>query len=133
MPWDSDLDVQVSETTMYFLAEYYNMTSYRFDIPGVPEGRDFLLEINPNFVTRTFDDNLNKIDGRWIDKDSGLFIDITCVRKDYEDRSKGKKGALFSKDRHHYQVRIVCAVNLLNIGCSQDAGGSDFSITRQLL
>lgn len=106
MPWDSDLDVQVSETTLHFLAQYYNMTEYHFDVPGVPNGRTYLLEINPNFVTRTFDDKANRIDARWIDTDSGLFIDITCVRKDYEERAKGNKGALFSKDKHRYQVRI---------------------------
>lgn len=107
MPWDSDLDVQVSETTLHFLAQYYNMTEYHFDVPGVPDGRTFLLEINPNFVSRTFEDKANKIDARWIDTDSGLFIDITCVRKDYEERAKGNKGALFSKDKHRYQEEAM--------------------------
>ncbi|KAK2773137.1 hypothetical protein FQN53_004251 [Emmonsiellopsis sp. PD_33] len=102
MPWDTDLDVQVSETTMHFLAKYYNMTEHHFKLPGVHKGRTYLLEINPHFVIRTQDDWQNVIDARWIDTSSGLFIDITSVRKDYEARKKGRQGALMCKDRHAY-------------------------------
>lgn len=35
LPWDSDIDVQVSETTIAFLAKYYNMTEYRYQLPGL--------------------------------------------------------------------------------------------------
>lgn len=104
MPWDTDIDVQVSETTMYFLAKYYNMTEHHFNVPGEPKGRTFLLEINPNFVNRTPEDKLNVIDARWIDTSSGLFIDMTSVRKDYDARQKGNKGALMCKDRHRFNV-----------------------------
>ncbi|KAI5293971.1 hypothetical protein KEM55_006825, partial [Ascosphaera atra] len=65
--------------------------------------RKFLLEINPNFVHRTKKDIQNVIDARWIDMSSGLFIDITSVRKDYEARAKGQKGALMCKDYHRYK------------------------------
>lgn len=103
MPWDSDIDVQVSEATMHFLANHYNMTEHSFKLEGVEKERKFLLEINPQFVVR-HGDPANVIDARWIDMSSGLFIDITCVRKDYEERDKGNKGALMSKDRHKYNV-----------------------------
>ncbi|KMU74179.1 hypothetical protein CISG_10277 [Coccidioides immitis RMSCC 3703] len=107
MPWDTDIDVQVSETTMYFLAQYYNMTEHHFNVPGTSAGRKFLLEINPNFVIRSPEDTLNVIDARWIDTSSGLFIDITCVRKDYDARKKGQKGALMTKDRHKYNEQDI--------------------------
>ncbi|WEW58876.1 mannosyltransferase [Emydomyces testavorans] len=103
MPWDSDIDVQVSETTMHFLAKYYNMTEHHFRVPGIPAGRTFLLEINPHFVNRNPEDELNMIDARWIDTSSGLFIDITSVRKDYDARKRGNEGALMSKDKHTYK------------------------------
>ena len=105
MPWDTDIDVQVSETAMYFLAKYYNMTEHHFTLPRVRGGRTYLLEVNPNFVIRTSDDFLNVIDARWIDTSSGLFIDITSVRKDYEEQKKGRLGALICKDRRKYLVR----------------------------
>lgn len=103
-PWDSDLDVQVSEATIHFLAEYYNMTEHHFKLPGVPGGRTYLLEINPHYVIRSTEDTNNMIDARWIDTSSGLFIDITAVRKDDEKRNEGNPGALMCKDGHRYDV-----------------------------
>ncbi|RAK99089.1 Zn(II)2Cys6 transcription factor [Aspergillus ibericus CBS 121593] len=101
-PWDNDLDVQISEPTIHFLADYYNMTEHHFDIPGVEGGRTYLLEINPNYVVRSTDDKLNVIDARWIDTSSGLFIDITAVRKDDERRAHGDPGSLMCKDGHRF-------------------------------
>jgi hypothetical protein len=78
------------------------MTEHHFDLPGVNEGRKYLLEINPNYVVRSEKDHLNVIDARWIDTSSGLFIDITAVRKDDARRARGETEALMCKDRHHY-------------------------------
>lgn len=103
-PWDNDLDVQISEATIHFLADYYNMTEHHFDIPNVKGGRTYMLEINPNYLVKSEEDTLNKIDARWIDMSSGLFIDITAVRKDEEKRSQGNPEALTCKDKHHYDV-----------------------------
>ncbi|KAJ5902708.1 hypothetical protein N7495_003236 [Penicillium taxi] len=100
-PWDSDLDVQISETTIHFLADYYNMTEHKFDI-GEEGSRTYILEINPNYVVKSIRDRMNVIDGRWIDTSSGLFIDITAVRKDDYKREHGFSQALICKDKHHY-------------------------------
>ncbi|KAJ5106491.1 hypothetical protein N7456_003166 [Penicillium angulare] len=102
-PWDNDLDVQISEPTIHFLAEYYNFTDHHFEIPGVEGGRTYLLEINPYYVVKSTLDKLNVIDGRWIDKSSGLFIDITAVRPDDAKRQRGHLEALMCKDKHHYE------------------------------
>ncbi|OQE17492.1 hypothetical protein PENFLA_c024G07483 [Penicillium flavigenum] len=102
-PWDDDLDVQISEATIHFLAEYYNMTEHYFDIPNVDGGRTYMLEVNPNYVVKSERDTLNKIDARWIDMSSGLFIDITAVRKDEAKRQNGHPEALMCKDKHHYE------------------------------
>jgi hypothetical protein len=110
-PWDNDLDVQISEATIHFLGDYYNMTEHHFDLPDVDGGRTYMLEINPNYVVKSTQDTLNKIDARWIDMSSGLFIDITAVRKDEEERKKGNPEALMCKDQHHYDVScLVCCV-----------------------
>ena len=105
LPWDSDLDVQVHEATITFLAKYYNMTEYHFTLPDIPGGRNYLLEINPHYTIRGPQDKLNVIDARWVDTDTGLFIDISTVRKNYTAIAEGTKGALMCKDKHHYLVR----------------------------
>ncbi|KAJ5308888.1 hypothetical protein N7508_004267 [Penicillium antarcticum] len=102
-PWDNDLDVQISEPTIHFLADYYNMTEHHFDLPNVDGGRAYMLEINPNYVVKSEQDTMNKIDARWIDMSSGLFIDITAVRKDESKRLNGHPEALSCKDKHHYE------------------------------
>jgi len=107
LPWDSDLDVQVSEATITFLAKYYNMTEYHYKLPHVPKGRNYLLEVNPNYVRRGTDDKLNVIDARWIDTETGLFIDITTVRKNETAVKEGVEGALMCKDKHHYLEKDI--------------------------
>ena len=104
-PWDSDLDVQVSEPTIHFLANYYNMTEHHYDLPGVVGSRNYLLEVNPNYVVRSPADRENVIDARWIDTGTGLFIDITALRQDDANRNiNNVKGAMMCKDGHRYNV-----------------------------
>ena len=98
MPWDSDIDVQMMNTTVHMLAGYYNMTIHTFDI-GDDEKRDYMLEVNPKYTDPSYDDTLNVIDARWIDIETGLFIDITAVRP-----HKAKKGIMCSKDQHEEKV-----------------------------
>lgn len=105
MPWDLDADVQVTETDMYFLAAYYNMTTYYFKYGDMEVGKYFLLEINPHFIHRDEDDVLNVIDARWIDMGTGLFIDITAARYDL-DHPEGE-GILYDKFGHEYRVSIT--------------------------
>lgn len=107
LPWDSDIDVQVSEPTIAFLAKYYNMTEYHFNLPDVDGGRNYLLEVNPHYTIRGIEDRLNVIDARWIDTDTGLFIDISTVRANYTARAEGKVGALMCKDKHHYLEKDI--------------------------
>ncbi|KAL8703121.1 MAG: hypothetical protein Q9201_003680 [Fulgogasparrea decipioides] len=99
MPWDSDVDVHVAEDTMHFLASYYNMTIHTVRTSYAPQGKNYMLEINPKWVDGSPDDELNQIDARWIDMLSGVFIDITAVR-----RKRKQAGILFCKDRHRYRV-----------------------------
>ncbi|KAF1816504.1 hypothetical protein P152DRAFT_126530 [Eremomyces bilateralis CBS 781.70] len=40
MPWDTDIDVQVSESGIEHLAGYYNMTVHQFQIPRAPWGEE---------------------------------------------------------------------------------------------
>lgn len=112
MPWDPDADFQVTEADMFFLASYYNMTTYRRWSDMFPEGREYLLEINPHFAHRDPDDQLNVIDARWIDMTTGLFVDITAARYAL-DHPKGK-GVLFDKNGHEFRVG-ACYSSTFNV------------------
>ena len=96
LPWDSDIDVQMTNTTVHFLASYYNMTIHNF------KKRNYLLEVNPKYTDNSYEDYLNVIDARWIDTETGLFIDITAVRP-----RPGKKNVLCSKDQHEELVSVA--------------------------
>ena len=58
-----------------------------------------MLEVNPKYTDPSYDDTLNVIDARWIDIETGLFIDITAVRPHLT-----KKGIMCSKDQHEEKV-----------------------------
>lgn len=45
----------------------------------VRAGKKYLLEVNPHYTSTSTQDRLNRIDARWIDVHTGLFIDITTV------------------------------------------------------
>jgi len=99
LPWDSDLDVMISEKSIHHLAAYYNMTIHHYALPGLNASRDYLLEVNPHYVEDAIDE-VNKIDARWIDTDTGLFIDITTLRRNTS--ASAVEGAVSVKDNHHY-------------------------------
>lgn len=94
---------------MTFLANYYNMTVFHYNTPRIPEGRQYMLEINPHYTIRGMDDKLNVIDGRWVDMYSGLFIDITTARKQDTPEGSEKNVILYNKDGHKYKV---CSLSL---------------------
>lgn len=119
MPWDSDVDVQMSEGSMHYLAKYYNMTVHHFRLPGSEHGRDYLLEVNPHYLNASTSDWLNVIDARWIDTESGLFIDITTLRVDRTGEEVQVRVAengeweseqtpmMYCKDRHQYRYKDI--------------------------
>lgn len=98
MPWDSDLDVMLSEQSLNFLASFHNMTVHKFRFPGQEDTQSYLLEVNPHYQESELDRD-NRIDARWIDMDVGLFIDITTLRR---NTSGADPEAMMVKDNHHY-------------------------------
>ncbi|KAB5549681.1 mannosylphosphorylation protein [Coniochaeta sp. 2T2.1] len=104
LPWDSDIDVMITESSIYYLAGYYNMTTYWFKT-GHKQGRTYLLEVNPNYVNRERTDFRNRIDARWIDTQTGLFIDITAAR--YNITHPQGEGMMSCKDGHEFRDTYV--------------------------
>lgn len=89
-------------STVEFLAKYYNMTIHTH------EKRDYMLEVNPGYSNSSYSDFMNVIDARWIDYQTGLFIDITAIRP-----HETKKNILCSKDQHEESVRATLSPMLL--------------------
>jgi len=105
MPWDSDLDVQVSGSTLEWLGQNLNMTTHNYtflDDQGKEEQRQYLLDVNPHSAARVRGDGMNVIDARWIDMQSGLFIDITGLS---EIMPATKPGVWMCKNMHQYPTR----------------------------
>ncbi|UKZ56183.1 hypothetical protein TrVGV298_010012 [Trichoderma virens] len=96
MPWDYDLDVQVSNNTMTWLGENMNRTEHTHTFDGV--SKTYLLDVNPHHVDLTRGDGMNIIDARWIDTSNGMFIDITGLR----ERDAGMPGVWSCKNSHRY-------------------------------
>lgn len=84
------------------------MTMHRHRTARIPEGRDYLLEINPHYVEGGIDDELNAIDARWIDTYSGVYIDISTIRQHDEEEE-----TLYCKGGHKYKVRSCSPIHLI--------------------
>ncbi|MCJ1327417.1 hypothetical protein MMC10_004086 [Thelotrema lepadinum] len=101
LPWDSDIDVQVTVDTLSFLFNYYQLYVFHYNHPDFEEGKNYMLEINPNYINSDKWDYLNGIDARWIDMQTGIFIDITAVRVNETAKALGALD-MYCKDRHKY-------------------------------
>lgn len=102
LPWDSDVDVMVDEDTMGIFATKWNMSTWEFD-DGEGKGgvKKYVLDVNPHWVDRSKDED-NKIDARFLDMESGLFIDITTLRGNGFKMNGGDVEVMTVKDGHHY-------------------------------
>ncbi|KAK9449384.1 LicD family-domain-containing protein [Limtongia smithiae] len=78
LPWDVDVDVQMFVRTMQEVAHKFNYTTYTYmDDDNKPH--KYLIDINPYFIYRSRGNGMNVIDGRFIDTDNGLYIDLTAL------------------------------------------------------
>ena len=104
----------MTNTTVDFLAQYYNMTIHTY------ERRDYMLEVNPKYTDPSYRDYLNVIDARWIDYETGLFIDITAIRP-----HETKPNILCSKDQHEEQVCVNSSGHRLRLADSSETQARD--------
>ncbi|KAL3421344.1 mannosylphosphate transferase [Phlyctema vagabunda] len=105
MPWDPDLDTQVSASTLTWLGENLNMTYHNYtglSPTGETVNRTYLLDINPNSAERVRGDGQNVIDARFIDISNGMFIDITGLS---ETNPSVQPGIWSCKNYHRYRTR----------------------------
>ncbi|RSM16483.1 hypothetical protein CEP52_000145 [Fusarium oligoseptatum] len=102
MPWDYDLDVQVANHTLLWIGNTLNRTEHIYNYTDAATGdlisKKYLLDINPHHVEIDRGDGRNIIDGRWIDMQNGMFIDITGLR----EREPERPGVWSCKNKHRY-------------------------------
>jgi phosphorylcholine metabolism protein LicD len=104
LPWDFDVDVQVSGATLAALATQYNQSrhtyAYTDAATGAPATQTYLLDVNP-FATRVDRGRgENAIDARWIDVSTGMYVDITGL---VERDPKNAPGVVSCKNFHGYR------------------------------
>jgi hypothetical protein len=107
LPWDNDIDLQVSIETLTNYLVPRNLTEYSFSIPGDDSPRVYLLDVNPHYLIDDTRDVANTVDARWIDTSNGKFIDVTTVRGASSGLSNDKaveEAVIFAKDGHTYNV-----------------------------
>ncbi len=107
LPWDWDIDTQVSGPTLTYLGQHFNGSIYDYssknsdpDSEPVIE-RQYLLDVNPAIVERDRGNGNNVIDARWIDIRNGLYIDVTGLS---ETEPVDQPGVWTCKNYHHYRT-----------------------------
>lgn len=89
LPWDNDIDVQVTVESLYHLGRVHN-TSLIVDASvedNYASGiNSYYLDIGGSFYSRTRGNGANSIDGRFIDTVSGSYIDITALAYTPEEK-----------------------------------------------
>ncbi|KAJ4310465.1 mannosyltransferase [Neodidymelliopsis sp. IMI 364377] len=101
LPWDFDLDTQVSGATLHHMGEAYNQTRYSYTSSDEQVQRTYLLDVNPWIWERVRGNGANVIDARWIDIRNGLFIDITGLSEIEPDK---QPGIWSCKNYHRYRT-----------------------------
>lgn len=102
LPWDWDVDTQVADRTLAFLAHNHNRTRIHYrSADGSDVERTYLLDVNPHSEERVRGDGMNIIDARWIDVSNGLYIDITGLS---ETEPEEAPGIWSCKNGHHYST-----------------------------
>lgn len=102
LPWDWDLDTQVSGATLEYLAAHLNRTTHHYTSDDDTVHRDYLLDVNPFSSERERGDGFNIIDARWIDVRNGLFIDITGLSETHPEL---RPGVWSCKNYHRYPIQ----------------------------
>lgn len=88
------------DTTLLRLADQFNQTVVHYTAADSSVERSYLLDVNPWARQRERGQGLNIIDARWIDRRTGLYIDITGL-----SRLEPEKPSLWQdKNDHKYQT-----------------------------
>lgn len=101
LPWDWDLDTQVSGATLQLMGDKFNQTTSKYKPTDGSAEREYLLDVNTMIIERERGDGMNVIDARWIDVTNGLYIDITGLSEVHPDKHPGEWTC---KNYHRYHT-----------------------------
>ena len=115
-PWDDDIDVQMPAQDLLKLGSRFNQTII---VEDAEEGFGrFFLDCGTYITSREHKNGANNIDARFIDIDTGLYIDITALAVSNEDNEAAKnfkslipekvKDLLTNKDINNYLQVYNC-------------------------
>jgi len=110
MPWDWDIDTQVSEATLFRLADDFNQTVVTYNSTDPDVQHSYLLDVNPWARQRVHHKGLNIIDARWIDMQTGLYIDITGLSR----LDKEQPNEWGCKNNHNYTISDIYPLRATN-------------------
>ena len=129
-PWDDDLDVQVTAKSFMELVKLNN--TLVLDFTDVDAIGTYVIDINPWFANRVKDSD-NKIDARFIDTQTGLYIDITTLTTDSQlpsDLEDGETQELYKVFNPYHEPD---AITELEVYESEMAHKVNLSITNNSL
>ncbi|SCV02191.1 LANO_0F15852g1_1 [Lachancea nothofagi CBS 11611] len=123
-PWSTTQVVQMPVNDLHLLAQYFNQ-SLIIESPLEGNGR-FFIDVQPFIASRNHEDDLNNVDARFIDVDSGLYIDILGVG--YSANTLENR-----RLKSQYERKLAGAVSLAagnkEIGIISERSGKNFLIT----
>ncbi|KAL6450044.1 MNN4 Protein MNN4 [Candida maltosa Xu316] len=111
-PYDNDIDIQMPIDHLLHLAKNYNQTLV-VENPAQGYGK-YLIEVNSYIHNRGISARENHIDARFIDVDTGIYIDITALSnsdvtppKEYTEKKElvdlePEKNMIFNDRRKHF-------------------------------
>ncbi|SCU99245.1 LADA_0H18492g1_1 [Lachancea dasiensis] len=126
-PWDGDHDMQMPIVHLNILAERFNQTLIVED-PEVGNGR-FFLDVTDSITSRIHGNGNNNIDARFIDVDSGLYVDITGLSvssAEHHERYKPLVEELAKSDKDKENVPFFKDPNIVD-GVTGPAAGKEKS------
>ncbi len=105
--------MQIAEPSIFYLAAYYNTTTFAVKQPRVRGRRRYLLQLSPHALDREQrGESPETADAMWIDTETGLALDVYAVR--YNLTHPGGEGMLSCKDGSDIMVRAE------SLGCDTE-------------
>ncbi|KAK6201094.1 LicD family-domain-containing protein [Scheffersomyces amazonensis] len=125
-PWDADFDVQMPITELHRLAREFNQTLI-IDLgrnntsPNVEENEEirygrYFIDVSSSITHRTKENGDNVIDARFIDIDTGLYIDITALAVSNSPTPQRYYKQLFKPKNDDYEIvnKVLKVANCRN-------------------
>lgn len=101
MPWDTDVDIQLPIRSLDYLSRHFNQ-SLVLENPKFGNAK-YLLEVSPTYIRQG--NGRNFIDARFIDINSGLYIDISALS---HTSFQPPKEMVDSMDESHPSTLVHC-------------------------